>query len=208
MGTVPDVARPRFFFDYGSPYAYLAAERIEALLGPVTWCPVFLVGVFKAGGRRSWVYTERAGEDWAEVERRLSDRGLPPLHLCDGWADRLIPSTTPARSTLMAQCVARVAIEHDRTAAYSRALFRAVFQRGADLTEPATVLGAAADAGLPWEDAATAISDPARRDEVRAATDEAVALGVTGVPTVELGGQLFWGDDRLEDVVAALAASG
>lgn len=205
---MPGVARPRFFFDYGSPYAYLAAERIEALLGPVSWHPVFLVGVFKAGGRRSWVYTERAGEEWAEVERRLCDRGLPPLNVCDGWADRLIPSTTPARSTLMAQSVARVAVEHDRIPAYSRALYRAVFQRGADLTEPATVLGAAADAGLPWEDSATAISDPARREEVRAATDEAVALGVTGVPTVEVDGQLFWGDDRLEDVAGVLAASG
>ncbi|UUY06355.1 DsbA family protein [Svornostia abyssi] len=61
---------------------------------------------------------------------------------------------------------------------------------------------------MPWEDAATAISDPARRDEVRAATDEAVALGVTGVPTVAVSGQLFWGDDRLEDVAAVLAASG
>lgn len=201
---MPDVARPQFFFDYGSPYAYLAAERIEALLGPVTWCPVFLVGIFKAGGRRSWVYTERAGEDWAEVERRLHDRGLPPLTLCDGWAERLIPSTTPARSTLMAQQVARVAVEHDRTAAYSRALYRAEFQRGADLTDPATVLAAAAEAGLPEDGAAAAIDDPVRREEVRAATDEAVAFGVTGVPTVLAGGQLFWGDDRLEDVAAAL----
>lgn len=207
-GTVPSVPRPRFFFDYGSPYAYLTAERIEALLGPVQWCPIFLVGVFKAGGRRSWVYTERAGEDWAEVERRLRHRGLPPLTLCERWAERLVPATTAARSTLMAQCVARVAVEHGRTAAFSRALYRAEFQRGADLTEPATVLAAADEAGLPADVAAGAIDDPARRDEVRAATDEAVALGVTGVPTVLVGGQSFWGDDRLEYAAAALASAG
>ncbi len=204
---MPSVASARFFFDYGSPYAYLTAERIEALLGPVQWCPVFLVGVFKAGGRRSWVYTDRAGEEWAEVERRLRDRGLPPLVLCDGWADRLIPSSTPARSTLMAQQVARVAIEHGRTAAYSRALYRAEFQRGADLTERETVLAAAEEAGVPTAEAAGAIEDPARKDEVRAATEEAVALGVTGVPTVVVGTECFWGDDRLEYAAASLAAS-
>lgn len=193
---------PRFYFDYGSPYAYLTAERVEAVLGPVRWCPVFLVGIFKASGRRSWVYTERAGRDWAEVERRLRDRGLPPLRLCADWAQRLIPSTTPARSTLMAQRVARVAVEHDRTAAFSRALFRAEFQRGADLTEPDTLLAAAAQAGLAREDVVEALDDPRRTEEVREATDEAIGLGVTGVPTVAAGGQLFWGDDRLEDAAA------
>ncbi|MGK2938980.1 MAG: DsbA family protein [Solirubrobacteraceae bacterium] len=55
---------------------------------------------------------------------------------------------------------------------------------------------------------AAAISDPARREEVRGATDDAVALGVTGVPTVTVRGQLFWGDERLEDVAGVLAASG
>lgn len=171
---------PRFFYDFGSPYAYLAAERVEAVLGPVAWCPIFLVGVFKASGRRSWVYTGRAGEEWAEIERRVHARGLPPLVLCEGWAERLVPSATPARSTLMAQMVARVAIEQGRVAAYSRALFRAEFQRGADLTEPATVLGAAAEAGVPVDEAERAITDPRRKEEVRAATADAVAAGSRG----------------------------
>lgn len=72
---------PRFFYDFGSPYAYLAAERIEAVVGPVAWHPVFLVGVFKASGRRSWVYTERAGEEWDEIARRLRDREIGRAHV-------------------------------------------------------------------------------------------------------------------------------
>lgn len=193
------MAPPRFFYDFGSPYAYLAAERVESVLGPVVWSPVFLVGVFKATGRRSWVYSDRAGEEWGEIARRLRERGLPPLALCDGWAERLVPGATPARSTLMAQRVARVAAEHGRVREYSQALFRAEFQRAADLTEPATVLAAAAAAGVPAAEAERAIGDPARKEEVRAVTEEAVAAGVSGVPSVVVEGQVFWGDDRLED---------
>lgn len=197
---------PQFFYDFGSPYAYLAAERIEAVLGPVAWRPVFLVGVFKASGRRSWVYSDRAGEEWGEIARRLRARALPPLELCEGWAERLVPSATPARSTLMAQRVARVAVEHERAPAYSQALFRAVFQRGADLTDPETVLAAAGTAGVPQAEAEAAIADPRRKEQVRAATEEAVAAGVTGVPTVVIDGAVFWGDDRLEEAAAALTA--
>src|SRR3954454_10614200 len=88
--------RAQFFYDFGSPYAYLAAERVEAVLGEeVRWSPVFLVGVYKATGRRSWGYPDHAERDWTEVRRRLEARGLPPLQLCEGWAERLIPSTTP-----------------------------------------------------------------------------------------------------------------
>lgn len=198
------MTHPRFYYDFGSPYAYLAAERIEAVVGPVDWRPVFLVGVFKATGRRSWVYSEDAGREWAEVERRLADRGLPPVALCPDWADRLIPSSTPARSTLMAQRVAQVALEHDRIADFSRGLYRAVFQRAADLTDPETVVGVAEAAGVPAAEAARAIDDPARQEQVRAATAEAVAAGVSGVPTVVVDDQVFWGDDQLEDVAATL----
>lgn len=198
------MTHPTFYYDFGSPYAYLAAERIEAVVGPVDWRPVFLVGVFKATGRRSWVYSDDAGHEWAEVERRLADRGLPPIALCPGWADKLVPSSTPARSTLMAQRVARVALEHDRIADFSRGLYRAVFQRAADLTDRGAVLDVAEAAGVPSVEAARAIEDPARQEEVREATAQAVASGVRGVPTVVAGGQVFWGDDQLEDVAKTL----
>lgn len=204
------MAEPRaeFFYDFGSPYAYLTAERIEQVLGgDVRWSPVFLVGVFKATGRRSWVYTERAGEDWAEVSRRLAERGLPPLRLCDQWAERLIPSTTAARSTLLAQRAATAAADAALLREFSLALYRLEFAEGRDLTEAATLLDAGERAGLDRTAVEAALGDESRRERVRAATDAAVARGVSGVPTVAVGEQLFWGDDRLEEAAAALGTA-
>jgi 2-hydroxychromene-2-carboxylate isomerase len=201
------VAEPRaeFFYDFGSPYAYLAAERIEEVLGEaVLWSPVFLVGVFKATGRRSWVYTERAGEDWDEISRRLDVRRLPPLRLCEDWAERLIPSTTPARSTLLAQRAATAAADAGLLREFSLSLYRLEFVDGRDLTEEATLLDAGAGAGLDPSALRAALADDSRRERVRVATDAAVARGVSGVPTVAVGEQLFWGDDRLEQAAAAL----
>ena len=199
--------RAEFFYDFGSPYAYLAAERVEAVLEEeVRWSPVFLVGVFKATGRRSWVYTEDAERDWTEVRRRLEARGLPPLRLCEDWAQRLIPSTTPARSTLLAQRAATAAADAGRLREFSLALYRLEFAEGRDLTEEATLLAAGTAAGLGRGELQAALADDARRERVRAATDAAVARGVSGVPTVAVGDRLFWGDDRLEDAADALRA--
>jgi 2-hydroxychromene-2-carboxylate isomerase len=200
--------RAEFFYDFGSPYAYLAAERVEEVLGEaVAWSPVFLVGVFKATGRRSWVYTEDAERDWAEVRRRLAQRGLPPLRLCDDWADRLIPSTTPARSTLLAQRAATAAADAGWLREFSLALYRLEFAEGRDLTEEATLVEAGERAGVGADEVRAALADDARRDRVRAATDAAVARGVSGVPTIAVGERLFWGDDRLDEAAGALRAA-
>jgi 2-hydroxychromene-2-carboxylate isomerase len=197
--------RAEFFYDFGSPYAYLAAERVEEVLGEaVAWSPIFLVGVFKATGRRSWVYTEEAERDWAEVRRRLAERGLPPLRLCDGWADRLIPSRTPARSTLLAQRAATAAADARRLREFSLALCRLEFAEGRDLTDEATMVEAGEQAGVGADALRAALADDSRRDRVRAATGAAVARGVSGVPTIAVGERLFWGDDRLDEAAAAL----
>ena len=88
---------------------------------------------------------------------------------------------------------------------FAREAFRSAFQRGADLSIPAHVLDAARRAGLDPDAVAAAIADPEIKQALRAATDAAHELGVFGVPTVAVGEELFWGDDRLEDA-AALAS--
>ena len=71
-----------FYFDVGSPYAYLAAERLPALLPePVHWQPVLLGGLFRLTGRSSWALGDyrRRQAGMAEIERRTRSYGLPPM---------------------------------------------------------------------------------------------------------------------------------
>jgi 2-hydroxychromene-2-carboxylate isomerase len=82
--------------------------------------------------------------------------------------------------------------------------FRNAFQRGANLTIPGRVLEAAVQAGLERDVVQRAMEDSRVKASLRAATDDAYALGVIGVPTLAIGEELFWGDDRLEDAAAHL----
>ncbi len=184
-----------FYFDLGSPFAYLTAERLEAHLPePVAWQPVLLGGIFKLNGRSSWALGDanrrRAGI--AEVERRAREYGLPPVRWPEPW-----PS-----DYLFAMRVATFAFQVGRGREFTTQAFRAAFQEGHDLSVAEHVLGAATTIGLDRRAATEGASDPAVKTALRTATDAAHARGVFGVPTIAIGEQLFWGDDRLPDAVA------
>jgi 2-hydroxychromene-2-carboxylate isomerase len=186
------------YFDVGSPYAYLASERIERVLGgAVEWRPVLLGGLFKLTGRSSWALGdfERRRRGMAEIERRAAAHGLPPLRWPDPWPD----------DYLAAMRLATWAAAQGRARDFARAAMRAAFVGGRHLGDVEAALDSAAAIGLDRDAARAALSDRAVKDALRAATDAAHARGVFGVPTVAVGDELFWGDDRLEDAAAALA---
>lgn len=188
------MAQATFYFDLGSPFAYLAAERIDQVMptsASAVWRPVSLGALFKFTGRSSWALgepeTRQAG--MAEVERRAQLYRLPATRWPDPW-----PS-----NYLMAMRAATFAFRAARGREFTLSAFRRAFQQGADLSVPANVLQAAADAGLDPGEVEAATQDPAIKLALREATDAAHALGVFGVPTVAVDGELFWGDDRLAD---------
>jgi 2-hydroxychromene-2-carboxylate isomerase len=186
-----------FYFDVGSPYAYLAAERLDTLLPEsIAWQPVLLGGLFKLTGRSSWALGDyrRRQAGMAEIERRALSYGLPPMRWPDPW-----PS-----NYLVAMRAVTFAFSVGRGQEVARQALRNAFQRGADLSIPAHVLEAAAHAGLERYEIERAIQDPAIKQALRQATDEAYARGVFGVPTVAIAEELFWGDDRLEDAAQHL----
>lgn len=90
--------------------------------------------------------------------------------------------------------------------AFAGAAFHAAFADGADLADPVVLARVAASAGLPAAELGPAVAAPEVKDELRARTDAAIALGVGGVPTVIVTERLFYGDDELEAAAAALAA--
>jgi 2-hydroxychromene-2-carboxylate isomerase len=185
-----------FYFDVGSPYSYLAAERIDALLPekPV-WQPVLLGGLFKRFERRSWADTDQRAAGIAEVERRARERGLPPLRWPVPWPG----------NTLFAMRAATYALQIGRVEAFSLAAFRQAFAAGRDLTNPDNVLLAAAACELHPKAMLAAVETRTVKDALRAATEEAAERGVRGVPSVAIGDEVFWGDDRLEEAASFMS---
>lgn len=90
------------------------------------------------------------------------------------------------------------------TRAFTEAAYLATFGAGGDLNERETVLAAGEAAGIPRDELSAAIADPAVKAELRTATDTALERGVIGVPTLLLRGELYFGDDQLEQAAARL----
>lgn len=190
--------RPVFYYDLGSPYAYLAAERINQVLPAVpVWQPILLGGIWKVTGGGSWARGEGRDAGMAEVERRAARYGLQPIRWPPGWPN----------DTLTAMRAATFAQRGGRAVAFSLAAFRQAFAAGRDLSDTDNVLIAAAACELHPRAVLKAIETRAVKDALRAATDEALRRGVTGVPTVAVGERLFWGDDRLEEAALASQSS-
>ena len=133
----------------------------------------------------------------AECERRAGDYGLPQIR----WPDPFPGNTLAAmRAAIFAQ-------DAGRTVAFCLAAFRQAFAAGRDLSEPDNVLLAAAACELHPRAVLKGIESRAVKERLRAETDAAGDRGVLGVPTVAVGDELFWGDDRLEDAAAALGGA-
>jgi 2-hydroxychromene-2-carboxylate isomerase len=188
--------RPVFYYDLGSPYAWLAAERIHELLPVVpVWQPILLGGVWRHTGGGSWSLTDGREAGMREVERRAREYGLMEVRWPDPWPSNYL---TAMRAATFAQ-------QAGRAVAFSLAAFRQAFCAGRDLAELDTVLIAAAACELHPNAIVKGIESRSVKERLKAATVEAVERGVRGVPTVAVGDRLFWGDDRLDEVAAALA---
>jgi 2-hydroxychromene-2-carboxylate isomerase len=187
--------QPVFYFDLGSPYSYLTAERVQRVL-PVmpVWQPILLGGIWQQTGGRSWGVTDGREAGQREVERRAEEYGLMPVRWPEGWPN----------NTLKAMRVAIFAQTIGRTVAFSLAAFRQAFAGGKDLSDVDNILIAAAACELHPNAILRALETQSVKDKLREATADAYERGVRGVPTIAVGDQLFWVDDRLEDAASAL----
>lgn len=184
-----------FYYDFSSPYSYLAAARIDDLLPQARWRPIVFGSLIQEIGKVPWSLRPGRDVEMAEIERRVADRGLPPLRWPEGWP-RDSYSVLPLRAALAAQ-------RHGRLKPASHALYAVAFAEGRRLDGLDHVLDAVVGQGLDREDLKAAMDSPEVRDELRSNTARALSRGVTGVPTVAVGEELFWGDDRLEEAAAA-----
>lgn len=186
-----------FWFEFASTYSYPAAMRIEASASaagvPVRWRAFLLGPVFAAQG---WsdspfnLYPAKGRYMWRDLERVCGALDLPLRR----------PSSFP-RNGLAA---ARIACWHEGAPwlpAFVRAVYDANFAHDLEIAEPSVLAACLARAGAPAaaQDAATADVAKAR---LRARSEEAAAHGIFGAPSFTVGGELFWGNDRLDDALA------
>jgi 2-hydroxychromene-2-carboxylate isomerase len=191
-----------FFFDLGSPYAYLSAERVSPLFADAglpqpEWKPILLGGLFARFDRGSWAEGPERESGMREVERRAVAQAIQPIRWPDPWPG----------NTLHAMRVATYAKSIGRTVSFALAAFRQAFAGGRDLTDPDNVAIAAAACELHPNAILKALETQSVKDKLREATAEAYERGVRGVPTIAVGDELFYGDDRLEEAASALAAA-
>jgi 2-hydroxychromene-2-carboxylate isomerase len=193
-----------FYFDFSSPYGYLASELIDDLAARhgrrVAWHPILLGAVFRQTGSAPLTEIPLKG-DYSKRDFARSARFLG------------IPFRMPTRFPLATQNAARAFLwlqdrDPGRARDLAHALYRACFAEDIDISDTARLLAIADSLGLDKGALAAAVADPAMKDRLRAGNDAAIARGVFGSPFVFVDGEPFWGVDRLPQIEKWLETGG
>lgn len=190
-----------FFFDFGSPYSYLAYKelpRVAARTGAtIVWRPMLLGGVFKATGNHSPMEIP--------AKRQWSDGDL------DCWARRYgVPFRLNPHFPINTLALMRGAIGYQRKGEaefhqYVDAIFTAMWETGRNLNDPVEIGKVLVAAGLDPREALAMLDDAEVKADLKRVTEEAVARGIFGAPSFIVGDKLYWGNDRLLFVEEQLA---
>jgi 2-hydroxychromene-2-carboxylate isomerase len=189
------------YFDFGSPTAYLAYTQLPKIArqcgAELVWRPMLLGGVFKATGNQSPVLIEAKGRwMWGDMERWARRYGVELLKN---------PYFIINTLTLMRGAVGYQMREPERFPRYVDVMFHAMWVDGANLGDAGVVARTLKDAGFDTAAFTSMVGDAEVKSKLIAATEEAVRRGVFGAPTMFVGGEMFFGQDRLEFVREALA---
>jgi 2-hydroxychromene-2-carboxylate isomerase len=190
-----------YYFDFGSPAAYLASTQLQALAADtgatVVWRPMLLGGVFAATGNASPASVPAKGKYIFRDFDRFARRYGVPLKF-----NPFFPINT---ITLMRIAAGLQARNDSRFMDYCAAMFRAIWVEAQNMNDPATVATVLQAAGFDAPALLALASEQAVKDKLKAETEAAVARGVFGAPTFFVADQMFWGQDRLDFVREALA---
>lgn len=186
-----------FWYEFASPYSYLAAFQIEQAAAAahlaVIWRPFLLGPIFAQQG---WtdspfnLYPVKGAYMLRDIERLCLDANLP-------WRN---PSTFP-RNGLLAARIALNLPEPNHIAAFSKAVFSANFADDQDISSPELLRQILTTLALPAEDLVEKARSDASKAALRRQTDQAITLGIFGAPSFVIGKELFWGNDRLEQAI-------
>ncbi len=191
-----------FYFDLSSPYSYLAATQLEPLAArnhaQVQWKPIALGAIFKATGNvMPAACPPKATYMLADLARWAAHYGVPFR-----FASRFPINALRAMRLIVAAGLA--AGSDSGHPGLSLALFHAAWAEDRDLTSDVELRAICEAQGLQAEPLLLACDTKEVKDRLRALGDEALSRGVFGAPAIFVGDELFWGNDRLDFVEAAL----
>jgi 2-hydroxychromene-2-carboxylate isomerase len=183
----------RFYFDFISPYAFIAWTQVHALAErngrSVEPVPVLFAALLDAHGQRGPAeIPAKRTYTFRDAYRKAHRLGLPPL----------VPPPSHPFNPLLALRVASLPLEPAAKRRLIDALYTSTWVDGIGVEDPRAVSAAAARAGLDGDALVRAAAEPEAKARLRAATEEAVRRGVFGVPTVLVDDEIFWGTDGLE----------
>ena len=187
-----------FYYDYGSPYSYLADTQVEAITkradATLVRRPMLLGGVFKATGNASPMTVELKSK-WSAFDMPMWAKhyGVPFQR------NPFFPVNTLA--LMRGAAAAEIDGLFER---YHPAIYKAMWVDGRNLNDIAEVAAVLTAAGLDARKFGSRIQDQDVKDRLKATTEEAVARGVFGAPTSFVGDMMFFGNDRLPFVEMAL----
>lgn len=186
-----------FYFDFSSPYAYIASEEIEALAErhgrDLQWRPTLLGAVFKVTGSAPLIqlHPSRARYSMRDIARSAAFAAVPYKQ----------PATFPVATVAAARAVIWLQQQGSpQLAPFIHAVFRAYFVSGRDIGDAAVVMEIAQAVGLDVAALTSGVQSDAIKDALRAEVERSIARGVFGAPTIFVDGEMFWGQDRLEQV--------
>jgi len=188
-----------FWYDFASHYSWLAANRVEALAEAsavtVRWRPFLLGPIFAAQGWSNSpfnIYPVKGRYAWRDVEREAARQGRTCVK----------PNPFPQNSLLAAR-VAIVGREAGWTPSFTRALYAVEFEKGRSIADAATLAEVLSQLGLDAGAVLASAQGEAVKGRLKAETEEARTRGLFGAPTlITADGEMFWGNDRLEQAIA------
>jgi 2-hydroxychromene-2-carboxylate isomerase len=187
-----------FWFDFASTYSYIAAMRIEELCRTadvaLQWTPFLLGPIFGLQGWNDSPFNlnERRGTYmWRDMERLTEKFRLP-------W---IRPTAFPRASTLAARVACSISDE-PWCGDFIRTVFTANFGEDRDIGDAAVVVDILRRLGLPGDETVARALEPDQRGRLRANTARAIELGIFGAPNCLVRGELFWGEESLDDAIS------
>jgi len=197
-----------FYFDFSSPYGYLGSQQIQAVADKhnrqIDWHPILLGAIFKVSGQAPLTTYPLKG-DYAIMDFQRSAREVK------------LPYTHPEKFPIATVAAARSVwwakenpdnIINEKTDDLVQAFFKAYYVDGKDIGELEVALNVAASVGVDKDTLAAALQEPAVKDRLKSAVNDALDKKVFGSPMMIVDGESFWGNDRIEQLDRWLTRGG